>query len=402
MSQIFFQLGSFPALSLYEIEKTFPYAKKTEWLKTGSVFEGIRKQELKKNFPLLGGSIRAGEIITESKEIEDLLIESFHQIEKISTEGKKTKIGISVFPSSLQKKYFGLFFKAIKNLAKEKNISLRIVNRNQQGLDAGTVTKENLLTETNLELCVFCEQKKFLLGKTLKVQDIEKFALRDTQKPVRDMMVGMIPPKLARMMINFSRDENGELPKKIYDPFCGTGTVLLEGLDMNLKVSGSDISKKMISATEKNTHWYFDILNPKDENDLGIDDKPPLFLNDIFIKDASKPFFSDQSKKMRGSAIVAEGFLGKIFSNPVSENQFFTQKDELFPLYRKFLYEISQQKTKVIVFAFPFWKGKKKSFSFTKKLIDFMEKLGYITEKTLLYQRETQVVGREIVVMRKK
>ena len=68
----------------------------------------------------------------------------------------------------------------------------------------------------------------------------------------RNMIVGMLPPKLAQMMINLSR-ETGILPTKIYDPCCGLGTVLIEAINMGITdVYGSDLSAKMCSCTEEN------------------------------------------------------------------------------------------------------------------------------------------------------
>jgi len=40
------------------------------------------------------------------------------------------------------------------------------------------------------------------------------------------MNIGMLPPKLAQMMINLS------LGNTIYDPFVGLGTVLIESVHM--------------------------------------------------------------------------------------------------------------------------------------------------------------------------
>jgi tRNA G10 N-methylase Trm11 len=68
------------------------------------------------------------------------------------------------------------------------------------------------------------------------------------------MIVGMLPPKLARMMINLTKNNTA-----IYDPFCGLGTVLIEALHMGrIHILASDISEAMVSATEKNTHEFIE------------------------------------------------------------------------------------------------------------------------------------------------
>ena len=52
------------------------------------------------------------------------------------------------------------------------------------------------------------------LGLTIACQDIDSYARRDTSK-ARDMQVGMLPPKLAQMMINLTRVQNES--RKVFD-----------------------------------------------------------------------------------------------------------------------------------------------------------------------------------------
>jgi len=53
-------------------------------------------------------------------------------------------------------------------------------------------------------------------------------------------------PKIAKAMINLANTDS------FMDPFCGAGGLLIEGLLMNLKVKGSDISVKMIKSSKEN------------------------------------------------------------------------------------------------------------------------------------------------------
>jgi len=212
------------------------------------------------------------------------------------------------------------------------------------------------------------------------------------------MQVGMLPPKLARIMINLSRTPEGHLPEKIYDPFCGTGTVLLEALSLGIQIAGSDLSEKMITATKKNTQWYYRSQHPEADN------RKPFFVSDIFVKDATHSFSKETQRKISNSTIVAEGFLGKIFSRPITPKLYTVQKEHLFPLYRQMIFQLSNTNISKIVFGFPFWRGQKSQeyFSFVEELTQFAIKLGW-TEKIspLRYLREEQVVGREIVVWEK-
>lgn len=79
----------------------------------------------------------------------------------------------------------------------------------------------------------------------------EKFHLR---RP--DLRPGFFPvslkPKLARCLVNLSGVQKGI----IWDPFCGTGGILLEAALLGLETKGSDSDKTMIRAAKKNFEHY--------------------------------------------------------------------------------------------------------------------------------------------------
>ncbi len=56
-------------------------------------------------------------------------------------------------------------------------------------------------------------------------------------------------PRLARFIVNLARVKKGN---KILDPFCGTGSILIEAGLIALKVFGSDIDDKMLNASQMN------------------------------------------------------------------------------------------------------------------------------------------------------
>jgi tRNA G10 N-methylase Trm11 len=63
----------------------------------------------------------------------------------------------------------------------------------------------------------------------------------------------MLPPKIARMLVNVAlpHDQNAVL----FDPFCGSGTILAEALVLGHQVIGSDISSKAVQDTTDNLEW---------------------------------------------------------------------------------------------------------------------------------------------------
>jgi tRNA (guanine10-N2)-dimethyltransferase len=60
-------------------------------------------------------------------------------------------------------------------------------------------------------------------------------------------------PRLVRFMINLARVKEGA---KILDPFCGTGSILLEAGLMGMDIYGSDIDEKMINASRINLEKF--------------------------------------------------------------------------------------------------------------------------------------------------
>ncbi|HLP79298.1 MAG TPA: DNA methyltransferase [Acidobacteriota bacterium] len=55
-------------------------------------------------------------------------------------------------------------------------------------------------------------------------------------------------PRFARAMINLAGVKQGT----IYDPFCGTGGFIIEGIHLGLHMIGSDISEKMLQSAKIN------------------------------------------------------------------------------------------------------------------------------------------------------
>ncbi len=80
-------------------------------------------------------------------------------------------------------------------------------------------------------------------GRFLQREPIKKPAFHPTS----------LKPKLARLLINLSRAQKGKI---LLDPFCGTGSVLIEAAILNCKAIGVDIDKKMISGSKTNIMFY--------------------------------------------------------------------------------------------------------------------------------------------------
>ncbi len=90
------------------------------------------------------------------------------------------------------------------------------------------------------------------------------FGLEIAKKPAgwfKPRMAGKKPffqpsslqPKLARCMVNLTSPRNGDL---VLDPFCGTGTTLMEAALMGYETVGFDVLKKMINGSRVNLNYF--------------------------------------------------------------------------------------------------------------------------------------------------
>lgn len=132
--------------------------------------------------------------------------------------------------------------KAIKNELEEKGFKVRFIlpQRGDNELSSVVVTKQRV-------------EEVYIIGdlkaKTIWVQDFEEWNRRDYGRPEVEAHIGMLPPKVARMMVNIAG--NG----RILDPFCGVGTILSEAYSTGHAIVGSDINADQIEKTKKNLDW---------------------------------------------------------------------------------------------------------------------------------------------------
>jgi tRNA (guanine10-N2)-dimethyltransferase len=62
-----------------------------------------------------------------------------------------------------------------------------------------------------------------------------------------------MPSKLARCMVNLSRARRGEL---VLDPFCGTGSTMIEAGFVGCRVLGFDAQRRMAEGTRRNLEYF--------------------------------------------------------------------------------------------------------------------------------------------------
>jgi tRNA (guanine10-N2)-dimethyltransferase len=109
-----------------------------------------------------------------------------------------------------------------------------------------------------------------IIGKTLTQINRSQFeARRPRFRPY--FYPGVLLPRIARAAVNLSGINAHEL---LFDPFCGTGGLLLEAGLIGACAIGSDVDSRMVFGTKMNLDYY-DI-----ENSLLVQDAKRLALKD--------------------------------------------------------------------------------------------------------------------------
>ena len=373
-------LGRQPEISIAELEAQLGGScRLLSFPQTDGIFGGPPPQPspayVRFSSPSAAILARLGGTLKLAVELEERPIEFLQKL----PEGKIT-IGVSDYSKRASRKTATLEALKLKKILVRHGRSVRVVENKEAVLSTATSLHNGLSgkNERKVELIKVDDDWYRVIG----VQDIDAYAKRDQMRPARDAKVGMLPPKLAQILINLC----GPLPEDstILDPFCGTGVVLQEALLMGYRAYGTDINERMIEYSEKNLK-HFNFENYKLE-----------------CGDATEHKWSEKI-----NAVACEGYLGKPMSQIPSEIKLKTEKQGCSGIILGFLKNLAEQvraETPVVI-AVPAWLRENGEYS-RLEILDEIESLGYnVNNKSregLLYHREGQIVARDIIILRKK
>jgi tRNA (guanine10-N2)-dimethyltransferase len=317
----------------------------------------------------LGGTLKLAVKLTE-KPLDYL---------KNLPEGKIT-IGVSDYSKHASKKSASLEALKLKKILVRHGRSVRVVENKDAALSTATSLHNGLNGKNPRKVELIKIEDDWY--KVVGVQDIDAYAKRDQARPARDAKVGMLPPKLAQILINLC----GPLKpgSTVLDPFCGTGVVLQEALLMGYHAYGTDISERMIEYSKKNLDHF------------GFKDYK------LEVGDATT---HQWGKKI--DAVACEGYLGQPMSNIPSELKLKEQKQECSSIILGFLKNLSNQikPNTPVTIAIPAWLRSDGIYS-RLEVVDKIEEMGYnVNNKSregLIYARVGQIVARDIIILRKK
>jgi tRNA (guanine10-N2)-dimethyltransferase len=345
-------LGRQPALGLAELESLYG-AEHVRPAGTAAVLD-IPAEQI--SFSSLGGTIKVAKLLTviDSIDWKDLARYLFDKIPEHTEHlpGGKFTLGLSVYGHKVPIKQIEAALLEVKKLIRQTGRPVRIVPNKQPALNSAQVLHNKLTHKGAWELLFIKDGQRTLLAQTLFVQDIEAYGARDQARPARDARVGMLPPKLAQIMVNLAAGhyQNKEFESwdkadglrrvRILDPFCGTGVILQEALLIGYSVYGTDIEPRMVEYSQRNIRWLFDKF-PSLEGQV-----------DIEAADAT-------SYQWAGfSAIASETFLGRPLAKMPDEAALKQIISDANTVIKKFLQNIAPQlKTgQSLCLAVPEWR----------------------------------------------
>lgn len=381
-------LGRLPKLSIAELEAMFgkPHVRAAS-----HDVATIDTDNL--SIDALGGSLKCGTIIhTLPADGHPTLEQASHwithtYIHQLLAVGGKITLGISAYGLSTSPRHLQKIGLSLKSSMKRHGASLRLVPNTTTALSTATSHNNKLgLSPKKRELFIIkTDEGAILIAESNGAQNITAYARRDRNRPRRDAFVGMLPPKLAQIMVNVA--VGNAVKATILDPFCGTGTVLQEALLKEYDVCGSDLSQKMIDYTTENIAW----LQSKYH-----------ITSTVRSLEQADAMTHQWPKAQQLDAVVCETYLGQPFSAPPSPKKLHEVTGNCNHIITNFLRNIHSQLTPgtTLCIAVPAWRDASRNLTHLP-LIKDLETLGYILQQPpLIYSRSDQVVVREILLLK--
>ena len=431
-------LGRQPEISLAELAAVFG----TDCVnRISQQFAKVQTSQF--DITTLGGTIKCAKVITElpasrTDKASLLAASRFitqHYQAKWAHSPHKITLGLSAYNLNVTARDVQKTGLILKSSLKKSNTSLRLIPNDQPALSTATAHNNKLGSSPHkVELLLIkTTNRRLIIAESRGVQNITAYTRRDRHRPKRDAFVGMLPPKLAQIMLNLalgagpltgqkscSNSATGSasslsdksmvlrtaLPDAfdleetagsraavtILDPFCGTGTVLQEALLAGYDVIGTDLSQKMVDYTTENLSWL--------QSTFTAPSRPVGHVIDIHQADATTHHWPNSTHL---TAVVCETYLGQPFSAPPAPQKLAEVAGNCNHIITGFLTNIRPQlaPNTPLCIAVPAWYDTSGQAAHLP-LIKNLQKLGYhqLNRTPLIYRRPDQIVARELLVLK--
>lgn len=383
-------VGRQPHIGLAELEAVFG-ASRVQPLGNEAALVDTDKAAV--THSLLGGAIKIGEVLTVLNtttwqravaESQSFLLSYLENL----PEGKVT-LGLSAYGLHCNSRQLERASLELKKMIKATGRPARIVPTTDLTLNSAQVWHNNLTGDLGIELLLVADRGRTYLARTFSVQNVDAYSQRDFGRPKRDARVGMLPPKLAQIMLNLAGVDH---IATVLDPFCGTGVVLMEAALHGSKLLGSDLNATMIDYTRDNLAW------------LGKTYRIAPDVRELQVGDATTYRW-----QMAPTAVVTETYLGRPLTALPDPQTLQTIVRDCNTIISAFLRNLLPQLAPDArcCIAVPAWKT---AHGFIHlPLVDDLKKMGYnrisfsyARSSDLVYHRPDQIVARELLVLTSK
>ncbi len=257
MNRYVFLLGREAALGAAEVIATGRFSSIDAAASGGEVLVASTDTALENPQAFLdriGGTVKLAGVVSEVEgqpSLEDLLA-------LLPGEGK-VHFGISWYGGQVPD--LEKLGRQMKAALQAQDRSARFVSSRSNPLSSVIVRTQKLLGARGCEIIVAIlnggdvgsRRASTLLGRTIAAQNFIEYGRRDAGRPSRNINRGMLPPKVAQVLLNLAQVKPGDT---VLDPFCGTGTVLQEALVMGAgKAIGRDVDDDAVEEATENLSW---------------------------------------------------------------------------------------------------------------------------------------------------
>lgn len=382
-------LGRQPALGLAELEALYG-SEQVEPLGSHAALVKLDHRQIDQS--RLGGTVKVARLLATLPGTQWDKIMAYCQKELPSHLGRlpegKLKLGLSTYGIAVATQQINSGALELKKAVRATGRSVRVIPNSSTVLNSAQILHNQLTGDLGMELIFVADGQKCRLAQTVSVQDVDAYAQRDFERPKRDAFVGMLPPKLAQIMLNLGLADTESAGRRVLDPFCGTGVVLQEAGLMGCEVYGTDINERMIDYTHDNLQWL--------RKHKKMSNAPHLEVADATTHAWHKPI----------DAVISETYLGQPLSGLPSPEKLSGIINTCNQIIGKFLENLQPQLetgTRLCI-AVPAWRIGPNFRHLS--LVDDLKKMGYnrisfswIRNQDLLYFRPDQIVARELLVI---
>lgn len=450
-------LGRQPKIGLAELEVCFGADAVTPVGNTAALLDG----EL--DLRHFGGTIKtAVPLATVSSTNFDRLVREAQTLLRhlvADMPGGKVKFGISFYGINPPEQRVNIAGLTLKKTIKQLGRSVRVVPNKSPALTSAQVLHNQLLSDVGIELILVRHGETTIIARTTQEQDIEDYARRDHGRPRRDAFVGMLPPKLAQIMINLgirSADSplafgHSSFPEEQSELLAnGAGDLKPNGESSGQNKTGD--SSKDIAGSKSRDTLETNETSAQASNDATEASSPrildPFCGTGVLLQEAALRTFTvygtDIEERMIRytrdninwlqeaynfhvrwylevgdatehqwqqpiDAVICETYLGQPLSGLPKPEKLESIIQTGNTIHRKFLQNISTQieSGTPLCLAVPAWRVGN-GFKHLPVLRD-LEELGYKRHSLvhadwldLIYHREDQIVARELLILTKK